>query len=109
MKDKRSHRKPAQCSFHSSSWDHIIGSIGSDGENEQYVVKDIVKFNSINLETNSVIADCPFLCRKSEKLVKRCMVIEDTFLPIVAEMEESIKIAQHVLIPSCFSTQMETV
>lgn len=56
-----------------------------------------------------MIADCPFLCRKSEKLVKRCMVIEDTFLPIVAEMEESIKIAQHVLIPSCFSTQMETV
>lgn len=71
MKDKRPHRKPAPCSFHSSSWDHIIGSPGSDGENEQYVVKDIVKFNSINLETNSMIADCPLLCSKSEKMSKK--------------------------------------
>lgn len=37
------------------------------------------------------------------------MVIEDTFLPIVEEMEESINIAQHVIIPSCFSTQMEII
>lgn len=58
--EKRSLRKPAQCFFHSISCHRIIGSSASYGEKEQIVSKDILKFNSVNLQTYSMIAFAPF-------------------------------------------------